>query len=160
MRSAAAAAVAMCRVVCCSGGRVDERPPVRGQRRPAEGPSSRWLQILVPIRSKNPPTHLQRPGSSGRDDRWRETWSGAGQSQILAVWFEPTVGRQREKQNGEEGEKPPFVSALASNWGGIGSACKIRSNLLSNGLKNRAHLFYSACLDINKNNVFYICFPA
>lgn len=42
----------------------------------------------------------------------------------------------------------------------IGNARNIRSNLLSNGLKNRPHLFHSACLDINKNSVFYICFPA
>lgn len=37
---------------------------------------------------------------------------------------------------------------------------KTRSNLLSNGLKNRPYLFHSACLDTNKNSVFYICFPA
>lgn len=37
---------------------------------------------------------------------------------------------------------------------------KTWSNLLSNGLKNRPYLFHSACLDTNKNSVFYICFPA
>lgn len=52
-----------------------------------------------------------------------------------------------------------FFSPLGGHRG-IGNACKIRSNLLSNGLKNRPHLFHSACLDINKNSVFYICFPA